>query len=471
MTGTGYMAGNRAPGTPAPRSSERSPVTEQVAFRARRAVVGDREVAATVVVADGRVVAVEPYDAEVADGATVVELAPDEVLLPGLVDTHVHVNEPGRTDWEGFASATRAAAAGGVTTIIDMPLNSIPPTTTVEALRTKQDVARDQAYVDVGFWGGAIPGNVADLRPLHDAGVFGFKCFLLHSGVDEFPHLTTPQMREALAEIASFDGLLIVHAEDAEVIDASVSPGGRAYADFLGSRPREAEERAIRTVVDAVRDTGGRAHILHLSDADAIPMLADARAEGLALSVETCPHYLTLEAEGIPDGATQFKCCPPIREHENRDRLWQGLADGTIATIVSDHSPSTADLKLLDVGDFGQAWGGIAGLQLGLPAIWSEARERGHDLVDVARWMGRNTADQVGLHDRGRIEVGATADLVVFAPDERFTVDVAALHHKNPVSAYAGRELTGVVRQTWLHGIPVDTDDAPRGQLLRRGQP
>jgi allantoinase len=200
-------------------------------------------------------------------------------------------------------------------------------------------------------------------------------------------------------------------------------------------------------------------------------MLAGARAEGLPLSVETCPHYLTLEAEGIPDGATQYKCCPPIREHENRERLWQGLADGTIATIVSDHSPSTADLKLLDVGDFAQAWGGIAGLQLGLPAIWSEARGRGHDLVDVVRWMGRNTADQVGLHDRGRIEVGATADLVVFAPDERFTVDVTALHHKNPVSAYAGSELTGVVRQTWLHGTPVDTDAAPRGQLLRRGQP
>ena len=443
----------------------------EVVLRARRAVVGGAETPASVHVSGERVVAVAAYDAPVPADARVVELADDEVLLPGLVDTHVHVNEPGRTEWEGFASATRAAAAGGVTTIIDMPLNSIPPTVSVDALETKRAVARDQAYVDVGFWGGAVPGNVPDLRPLHDAGVFGFKCFLLHSGVDEFPHLTTPQVREALAEIATFDGLLIVHAEDAETIDASVAQGGRAYADFLGSRPREAEERAIRTIVDAVRDTGGRAHILHLSDADALPVLAEARAEGLALSVETCPHYLTLEAEGIPDGATQYKCCPPIREHENRERLWQGLADGTIATVVSDHSPSTADLKLLDVGDFAQAWGGIAGLQLGLPAVWSEARGRGHDLVDVVRWMGRNTADQVGLHDRGRIEVGATADLVVFAPDERFTVDVAALHHKNPVSAYAGRTLTGAVRQTWLHGVPVDLDADPRGRLLTRGQP
>jgi allantoinase len=445
-------------------------VAQQVAFRARRAVVGGREVPATVVVADGRVVAVEPLDAEVSVDR-VVELADDEVLLPGLVDTHVHVNEPGRTDWEGFASATRAAAAGGVTTIVDMPLNSIPPTTTVAALEEKRAVARDQAYVDVGFWGGAVPGNVADLRPLHEAGVFGFKCFLLHSGVDEFPHLSTRELHETLAEAATFDGLVIVHAEDPDAIETAPQPSGRAYAGFLGSRPREAEERAIATVVEAVRATGGRAHILHLSDADAIPLVAKAQAEGLALSVETCPHYLTLTAEEIPDGATQFKCCPPIREADNRDRLWAGLEDGVIRTIVSDHSPSTADLKLLDVGDFGQAWGGIAGLQLGLPAIWTEARRRGHGLADVVRWMGEGPADQVGLADRGRIAVGAQADLVVFAPDDEFTVDVAALHHKNPVSAYAGRTLTGVVRQTWLHGIPVDPDAAPRGRLLRRGQP
>lgn len=445
-------------------------MAQQVVFRARRAVVGGREVPATVVVADGRVVAVEPLDAEVSVDR-VVELADDEVLLPGLVDTHVHVNEPGRTDWEGFASATRAAAAGGVTTIVDMPLNSIPPTTTVAALEEKRAVARDQAYVDVGFWGGAVPGNVADLRPLHEAGVFGFKCFLLHSGVDEFPHLSTRELHETLAEAATFDGLVIVHAEDPDAIETAPQPSGRAYAGFLGSRPREAEERAIATVVEAVRATGGRAHILHLSDADAIPLVAKAQAEGLALSVETCPHYLTLTAEEIPDGATQFKCCPPIREADNRDRLWAGLEDGVIRTIVSDHSPSTADLKLLDVGDFGQAWGGIAGLQLGLPAIWTEARRRGHGLADVVRWMGEGPADQVGLADRGRIAVGAQADLVVFAPDDEFTVDVAALHHKNPVSAYAGRTLTGVVRQTWLHGIPVDPDAAPRGRLLRRGQP
>ncbi|NYG06619.1 allantoinase [Phycicoccus badiiscoriae] len=444
-------------------------MTAEVVLRARRAVVDGAEVAVAVSVADGRIVAIDPYDTDV-PGARVVELKDDEVLLPGLVDAHVHVNEPGRTDWEGFASATRAAAAGGVTTIIDMPLNSIPPTVTVAALKEKRAVARDQSYVDVGFWGGAVPGNLPDLRPLHEAGVFGFKCFLLHSGVDEFPHLSASELREALAETATFDALVIVHAEDEQTIESAPPPHGQGYAGFLGSRPKEAEERAISEVIDATRETGGRAHILHLSDADAIPLIAKAQAEGLRLSVETCPHYLTLDAEQIPDGATQFKCCPPIREHDNQDRLWAGLEDGVIRTIVSDHSPCTEDLKKFDSGDFGEAWGGIAGLQLGLPAVWTEARSRGHSLADVVRWMGEGPADQVGLFERGRISVGATADLVVFAPDESFTVDVASLRHKNPVSAYTGRTLTGAVRQTWLHGIPVDIEADPRGRLLTRGQ-
>ncbi len=437
-------------------------------IRARRIVTPAGEVAGSVGITGGRIATIAAYDAALAAGEH-VDLADDEVLLPGLIDTHVHVNEPGRTEWEGFATATRAAAAGGVTTIIDMPLNSIPPTTTVAALEEKRAAARDQAYVDVGFWGGAVPGNLPDLRPLHDAGVFGFKCFLLHSGVDEFAHLTSAELREALAEAATFDGLVIVHAEDAETIDSAPDPTGRVYAGFLGSRPKAAEERAIAEVVEAVRDTGARAHVLHLSDADALPLFRAARSEGLPLSVETCPHYLTLEAEEIADGATQFKCCPPIREHDNRERLWAGLVDGTIRTVVSDHSPATVDLKCLDSGDFGEAWGGIASVQLGLPAVWTEARRRGLALTDVVRWMAQGTADQVGLADRGRIEVGATADLVVFAPEETFVVDVAQLRHKNPVSPYAGRALTGAVRRTWLHGAPVELDQEPRGRLLVRG--
>ncbi|HET7276802.1 MAG TPA: allantoinase AllB [Dermatophilaceae bacterium] len=441
-----------------------------VVFRARRVVTPEGEGSRSVGVKDGRVVALEPLDAEL-DAVRVVELGDDEVLLPGLVDTHVHVNEPGRTEWEGFASATRAAAAGGVTTIIDMPLNSIPPTTTVAALETKRAAARGQVYVDVGFWGGAVPGNLADLRPLHDAGVFGFKCFLLHSGVDEFPHLEPEELEAALRETASFDALMIVHAEDSHAIDHAPSPDGSAYSRFLHSRPRGAENLAIAQVIELARWTGARAHILHLSSSDALPMIRSARADGVRLSVETCPHYLSFTAEEIPDGATQFKCCPPIREATNRELLWAGLADGGIDFVVSDHSPCTVELKRFDTGDFGQAWGGIASLQLGLPAVWSEARRRGHGLVDVVDWMARRTADAAGLTRKGRIEVGADADLCVFAPDDAFVVDPARLHHKNPVSAYAGRALTGVVRQTWLAGIPLDPGGEPRGRLLTRGQP
>ena len=286
----------------------------------------------------GKIAAVEPLGIGLS-GAEVIELADDETLLPGLVDTHVHVNEPGRTEWEGFASATRAAAAGGVTTIIDMPLNSIPPTTTVDGLNRKREVAEGQAFVDVGFWGGAVPGNKADLRPLHDAGVFGFKCFLLPSGVDEFPHLDAEELEEDLAELKSFDSLMIVHAEDSQAIDRAPHPGGDQYAAFLASRPRGAENKAIAEVIERARWTGARAHIVHLSSSDALPMIASAKRDGVRLTVETCPHYLTLTAEEIPDGATAYKCCPPIREAANRELLWKGLQDGTIDCIVSDHSP------------------------------------------------------------------------------------------------------------------------------------
>ncbi|AYJ50238.1 allantoinase AllB [Rhodococcus sp. P1Y] len=417
-------------------------------IRAPRAIVDGRERAANVGVRRGRIVALDAHDTHAAD--EVVELGPDEVLLPGLVDTHVHVNEPGRTEWEGFASATRAARAGGITTIVDMPLNSIPPTVDVDALSVKRRVAADKSVVNVGFWGGAVPGNLEQLRPLHDAGVFGFKCFLLHSGVDEFPPLSLPELEKALIEIASFDGLMIVHAEDAAVISSAPSASGTSYSGFLDSRPRAAENQAIAQVIDLSRRTGCRVHILHLSSADALPMIAQARQDGVRVTAETCPHYLCFDAEDIPPGATQFKCCPPIREAGNRELLWQGLADGVIDTVVTDHSPSTVDLKRLDTGDFGDAWGGIASLQVSLPAVWTEASRRGFALADVVRWMATNTADQVGMPDRGRIAVGAVADLVVFAPDEEFTVDVAALHHKNAVTAYDKLGLRGVVRRTWV---------------------
>jgi len=436
--------------------------------RARRAVVDGRETAVTVVIEGGRIIGLAAYDAHLT-ATDDVTLGDDEVLLPGLVDTHVHVNEPGRTAWEGFASATRAAAAGGVTTVVDMPLNSIPPTTTLAGLVEKQGVARDQVHVDVGFWGGAVPGNVDDLAQLHEAGVFGFKCFLLDSGVPEFPAFDAAGLDTAMTELARLDALLIVHAEDGTEIELAPDASGTAYAGFLGSRPRKAEGVAIARVVETAARTGARAHIVHLSSADALPTIRQARAGGVRLTVETCPHYLSFAAEEILDGATEFKCCPPIREAANREDLWGALADGTIDLVVTDHSPCTPELKRRDTGDFGEAWGGIASLQLGLPAVWTQARRRGHTLVDVVRWMAEAPAALVGLTTKGRIATGMSADLCAFAPDASYTVDVAALHHKNPVSAYAGRTLTGTVRRTWLRGEPVDVDAAPGGRLLRRG--
>ena len=341
--------------------------------RARRAIVNGEEVAAAVGIVGERITSVTSYD-EAPAAARVVDLADDEVLLPGLVDTHVHVNEPGRTEWEGFATATRAAAAGGVTTIVDMPLNSIPATTTVEALETKRRVAEGQVLVDVGFWAGAVPGNVPDLAPLHEAGVFGFKCFLLDSGVEEFGHLEPAAFALAMKETARIGGLMIVHAEDGHLLDESALDGDH-YAGFLASRPRAAEEAAIALVIAEAGESGGRAHVVHLSDADAVPAAARGpRSAGIDVSVETCPHYLTFDAEHIADGATELKCCPPIREAANREALWAALAAGDLDFVVSDHSPCTADLKHDSGGDFGAAWGGIASVQLGLPAVWTGAR-------------------------------------------------------------------------------------------------
>ena len=489
-------------------------------FRARRAVIGYPEIhesPVTVVVCGGVVEKIyEDDSAEIASAelpelpdlpdAEIITIPDDQILLPGLVDTHVHVNEPGRTDWEGFASVTRAAAAGGVTTLLDMPLNSIPSTVTMDALRTKRDIAQDKAKVSVGFWGGVVPENLGtgELRELWDTGrVFGFKCFLLHSGVDEFRPLTPIQIQRAMEEIADFDGLLIVHAEDSETIErAEQEQQGRGgitqvYATFEASRPPEAERTAIETVIDAAERTGCRAHILHLSDAGSLELLRDAQRRGVRITAETCPHYLSLFSEEIQNGATQYKCCPPIRTAGNRERLWAGLVDGVISTVVSDHSPCTAELKkfasaadtahtaaapapfsAMDAegtnlggagadgrgseGSFGQAWGGVASVQLGLPVVWSQARLRELGLTDVVRWMCTNPARWCGLTDRGAIVPGARADFVAVSADDAFVVLPDKLHHKNKVSAYAQRALAGVVHTTWVAGEVVYTADAAR---------
>ena len=424
--------------------------------RSRRTVTPEGERPAAVAVLDGVIAAVHEYGTDQA-AAEDIDLR-DLALLPGLVDTHVHVNEPGRTHWEGFASATRAAAAGGVTTIVDMPLNSLPPTVTTAALDAKLRAAAGQCHVDVGFWGGAIPGNVKDLRPLHDRGVRGFKCFLSPSGVDEFPPLTPDEVRRAMTEIAGFGGLLVVHAEDPELL---AEPGGPGYREFLESRPGASERSAVEQVVRLARETGARAHILHVSSADCLEPLAAARAEGLPVTAETCPHYLTLAAEQVPDGDTAYKCCPPIRSGSNRDRLWEGLAGGVLSCVVSDHSPSTAELK---VPDFAAAWGGVASLQLGLPAVWTEASRRGHGLAEVVRWMSTNPAALAEISGKGAIKPGNDADLVAFDSTADNPVDAHRLHHKNPVTPYHGRTLKGAVLTTWLRGRPAD--GVPYGTFL-----
>jgi allantoinase len=438
------------------------------------AVMADGLVPALIAVTGGKVSGV--HDLNLSEqsafpGVPVHRLAGDEVLLPGLVDTHVHVNEPGRAHWEGFATATRAAAAGGVTTIADMPLNSLPPVTDVAALELKRAAADGQCWVDVAFWGGAVPGNEPDRDGLHRAGVRGFKCFLADSGVPEFPPLERAGLLRAAAQIAELGSCLLVHAEDPACLGEVCGPGGADYAAFLRSRPPEAETSAIEAVIDAARNTGVRAHILHVSSADAIDMLAAARAEGLAITSETCPHYLTLAAEEVPAGATEFKCCPPIRERANSRRLWAGLQAGVIDCIVSDHSPCPPELKLTGTGDFAKAWGGIASLQLSLPVVWSYARERGFGLADLARYMAAGPAHLAGLPGKGRIAVGCDADLVAFAPDASFVVEPGMLAHRHKLTPYAGRLLTGVVRRTWLRGREIfGTDKAaaagPTGELL-----
>ncbi len=437
-------------------------------IQAPRVICEGHETGRSIGVADGRIVAVQPLESPVS-APQMIRLDPDVVVLPGLVDSHVHVCEPGNTEWEGFTTATRAAAAGGVTALVDMPLDSIPATVSVEALQAKRAAAQGRCHVDVGFWGGVIPGNLGELGLLHEAGVLGFKCFLADSGSDDFPPVSVGQMEMALSVLRGLGSPLLIHAESAEAAAAISAASGRRYADYLASRPRGLENLAVAQVIEAARKTRGHAHIVHLSSSDALPMIASARREGVLVTAESCPHYLALAAEEIGDGRTAFKCSPPIREAANRELLWSGLRQGILDLVVSDHSPSTATMKDLDSGDFGTAWGGISSLQVGLPVVWTEARHRGFSLSDVAAWMAEQPAQLAGLRTKGRIAPGYDADFCVFAPDESFTVDPARLHHRHPVTPYAGRRLLGVVRSTILRGKLTDPA-RPRGRLLAGGE-
>jgi allantoinase len=397
---------------------------------------------ARVVLEGPHIAAVEPH------GRADVDYG-DLVVMPGLVDSHVHVNEPGRTEWEGFATATRAAIAGGIATIVDMPLNSLPPTTTLAALELKRGAAATSAAgANVELWGGVIPGNTKELRPMLEAGARGFKCFLVHSGVDEFPNVDESQLYEAARELAPTGAPLLVHAELPEhVHEPSGDPAD--YATYLHSRPNAAEDAAIELLLRICRETGARIHVVHLSSASALEILRRARQERLPLSAETTPHYLHFEAESVPRGRTEFKCAPPIREHANREALWQGLRDGLIELVVSDHSPCTPELKK---GDFVAAWGGIASLQFVLPIVWTNAQARGFTIKNIARWCSAAPARLAGLSTKGAIAPGNDADLTVWSPEESFTVTPELIRHRHKVTPYLGTELRGVVKATWVRG-------------------
>jgi allantoinase len=428
-------------------------------IRSRRVVTPLLVGPASVHLSGDKIAAIREWD-DLPAGVPLTD-AGSSMVMPGNVDAHVHVNEPGRTEWEGFETATRAAAAGGVTCIVDMPLNSIPPTTTLKGFEEKLQAANGKCAVDVAFWGGVVPGNVHELAPLVDRGVRGFKCFLIHSGVDEFPHVTESDLRLAMPEIARLGSVLLVHAEVEGPIlaaeqDVAAMDKSR-YGTFLRSRPRESEDQAIAMMVRLCRETDCRIHIVHHSSSDALPVLRAAKSEGLPITVETCPHYLTFTAEEIPDGATEFKCCPPVRERENREKLWEAVADGTIDMIVSDHSPCTPALKLPESGDFMEAWGGIASLQFGLPVMWTNLRQRGSGVTDISRLMAFEPARLAGLADRkGRLAVGYDADVIIWDPEKKFTVTPEMVRHRHKVTPYTGMDLYGVVEAAFVGGRRVD---------------
>ncbi len=458
-------------------------------IRGQRVVTPEAIGPASMHIRNGIITAIGSPD-EVPPGCPIVD-AGNSVVSPALIDTHVHINEPGRTDWEGFHSATHAAAAGGVTTLVDMPLNSIPATTTLNGLEAKREAAQGQCWVDVGLWGGLVPGNASQLRPLFDAGVFGFKCFLVPSGVEEFPHVTEADLRVGMAELAALNAALLAHAELPGPMEGAAGKNAcpTTYSRWLGSRPREAENEAIALLIRLSRELGSRVHIVHLSSADALPLLRRAKEEGLPITVETCPHYLCFAAEEIRDGATEFKCAPPIRECENREQLWAALGEGLIDLVASDHSPCPPELKCGDSGDFLRAWGGISSLQLSLSVMWTQAQRRGYSIRRLAEWMSTGPARLAGLEQRkGAIRAGYDADLVVWNPEGTFRVGSSAgpdshengqecpashLHHRHKLTPYAGRLLRGVVEATFLRGKKIYENghfpSGPSGRMLQRG--
>ena len=441
-------------------------------IRSKRVVTPEGVMAATVHIRNGKITAVRGHD-DLPSGANVHEVC-NSVVMPGLVDTHVHINEPGRTDWEGFETATRAAAAGGVTTLIDMPLNCIPATTTVAALEAKRTAARKKCWVNVGFWGGVVPGNSGELRALGRAGVFGFKCFLVPSGVPDFENASESDLRTALPKLAAMDLPLLVHSELPGPIEAAAAKADPTkYKTWLRARPPGAETEAIKMLVRLAREFKAQIHIVHLSSELSVPLIRRAKKEGLGITAETCPHYLFFVSGSIPDGLTQYKCAPPIRDARNNSALWAALAKNTIDLVVSDHSPSPPAMKCFKTGDFLKAWGGISSLQFGLPAMWTKLCERNYSLEQLAHWMCSGPARLAGLETRkGSIAPGYDADMVIWNPEKRFVVRPRMLYQRHKITPYLDESLLGVVEATFVCGDKIyergKFHGAPRGALLRR---
>lgn len=433
-------------------------------IRSRRVLTPEGLRPATLLLEGSQIRALEPYETPCAE-----ELG-ELVLMQGLIDTHVHVNEPGRSEWEGWVTATRAAALGGVTTLGDMPLNSLPVTTTLDALHAKLASTEGKLHIDAALWGGVVPGNTPELAPMVQAGVRGFKCFLCPSGIDEFPQATRADLELAMPALRDLGVPLLAHAELELPLREAAEQDPREYATYLHSRPPAWEDAAVALLIELAEQTGCPVHVVHLSSMGSIEQLRAAKARGVPITAETCPHYLCLRAEDIPPGATEFKCAPPIRPEANREALWKALGEGVIDFVVTDHSPCVPGLKLPEEGDFLRAWGGIASLQLGLASVATEARQRGHDLATISRWMTAGPARLLGW-DRGPLAPGTRADLVAWDPDEAFTVRAVELAHRNPITPYEGRRLQGRVHEVWLRGQRIvrqgQLHGPPRGQVFQ----
>jgi allantoinase len=439
-----------------------------LALKSTQVVLNGELRPAQILIEHGKISQIADFETKL---SVVTEDLGDQIIMPGLVDTHVHINEPGRTEWEGFNTGTQSAAAGGITCVVDMPLNCTPVTTSVEAFKQKLDSLVGKLWIDCGFWGGVIPDSLDDLDHLIQAGVLGVKSFTIHSGIDDFPKVEQQHLSQAIDILAKYNVPYLIHAElEAEAKEPADI--GDKYQSFLESRPKSWENDAINMMIELAetakaRGVAGKIHIVHLSSAEALPAIRSAQQKGLQLTAESCPHYLTLFAEDIPDGRTLFKCCPPIREQQNREQLWRGLADGTISFIVSDHSPCTPTLKHIDSGDIENAWGGISSLQFGLSIIWTEAKKRGYSLADVVNWMATEPANFSGLgHKKGQIATGYDADLVVFDALASYRIDPKMIKYRHKITPYEGREVSGIVRRTYVRGQLVYKDNQLLGKPI-----